>query len=156
MNRDSAGAAQVAAALRSIAARSVSPRDRFVARVGESFVPIATGDAARSIRILRSLRPTASIEDITWQPWESLGFERLGLARLLARSGQHADAMDVAAMLDSPQPVTYLHVLRPGLELRIELARRLGNSDLEKRLRDRLEALGSQDAGVGVRVSPSR
>jgi hypothetical protein len=124
--------------------------------VSESFAPIAAGDAARAVRILRSLRPTASIEDITWQPWESLGFERLGLARLLANSGQNVEAMDVAAMLDSPQPVTYLHVLRPGLELRIELARRLGDAELEKRLRARLDALGSRDAGVGTRVSPSR
>jgi serine/threonine-protein kinase len=156
MKRDSPSVAQVVAALRSIAARSGSPRDRFVARVSESFAPIAAGDAARAVRILRSLRPTASIEDITWQPWESLGFERLGLARLLANSGQNVEAMDVAAMLDSPQPVTYLHVLRPGLELRIELARRLGDADLEKRLRARLDALGSRDAGFGTRVSPSR
>jgi hypothetical protein len=73
---------------------------------------LAGGDSAGAMKLLQELVPTTGRGALTWNPWESLGGERLLLAELRLARGEFAEAMRVARNFDAPGPVPY--VLSPG------------------------------------------
>jgi tetratricopeptide (TPR) repeat protein len=127
-------------------ARAGSPRrDSLLAASLRARVTLARGDSTEALRQLRALTPTAtSHQDLTWNPWESLGGERLLLARLLLARGQAAGALEVASGFDSPVPVSYLMYLPASLSVRVQAAEQLGDTRLAQAGRARLAALALQ------------
>jgi eukaryotic-like serine/threonine-protein kinase len=120
-------------------------RDSLLAASLRARATLARGDSTEALRQLRALRPTAtSHQDLTWNPWESLGGERLLLARLLLARGQAAEALGVASGFDSPVPVSYLMYLPASLSIRVQAAEQLGDTRLAQAGRARLAALALQ------------
>jgi len=120
-------------------------RDSLLAASLRARATLARGDSAEALRQLRGLIPTAtSHQDLVWDPWESLGGERLLLARLLLARGQAAGALDVAGGFDSPVPVSYLMYLPASLSVRVRAAEQLGDTRLAQAARARLAALALQ------------
>jgi len=120
-------------------------RDSLLAASLRARATLARGDSAEAIRQLRALTPTAtSHQDLAWEPWESLGGERLLLARLLLARGQAAGALEVASGFDSPVPVSYLMYLPASLSVRVQAAEQLGDTRLALAGRARLAALALQ------------
>jgi serine/threonine-protein kinase len=117
--------------------------DSLLARVMAAHVTLTSGDTSGAISQLRALRPTAAYDGLEWQPWESLGYERLTLARLLLARGEAREAIHVAAQLDHPQPVIYLLYLRPSIELRLRAAQMIGDARLATQMRERLARLNA-------------
>jgi eukaryotic-like serine/threonine-protein kinase len=127
-------------------APSGSPRrDSLLAASLRARAALARGDSTDALRQLRALTPTAtSHQDLIWDPWESLGGERLLLARLLLARGQAAGALEVASGFDSPVPVAYLMYLPASLSVRVQAAEQLGDTRLAEADRARLAALALQ------------
>jgi serine/threonine-protein kinase len=125
----------------SIAARNaVTPnrRDSLLTASLEARLTLLRGDSAGALEQLRRLAPTAADgRDLTWNPWEALGGERLVLAELLLARGEALAALQVASNFDAPAAISYLPYLPASLTLRIKAAERLGDGKLADRLRRR-------------------
>jgi hypothetical protein len=124
-------------------------RDRLIAEILDAYAALAAADTAKAIELFRSLKATGRKRDISWQPWESLGAERMVLARLLEEQGRHEEAYRASATLDHPEPIIYPLYLRESLELRARAADALGWRDVAARHRARLEALRAPAHGAG-------
>jgi hypothetical protein len=118
-----------------------SRTNRLLNAAVDARVLVALGDSVGAIRLLRGLTPTGTRRDILWQPWESLGPERLLLAELLMRRGEFAGSRRVAAQLDATEPVTYPLYLRRSLELRALAADAMRDARGAADYRRRLSAL---------------
>ena len=119
-------------------------RDSLLAGSLAARATLALGDTTAAIERLGRLVPTTpSHQDLSWNPWESLGGERLLLAELLLARGKPAAAYEVAEAFDSPAPVAYLMYLPASLELRIRAAQQLGDYRLADRLAARRQLLRS-------------
>jgi hypothetical protein len=104
---------------------------------------LLVGDTVTALGRLQALAPDAPPDSIPWLLWEPLGFERIALVRLLLATDRPRDAIAVASVFDSPEPLVYLLFLPASLELRADAARELGDLRSERRYRDRLAALRS-------------
>jgi len=112
-------------------------------------VTLAQGDSAAALERLRRLEPTAENgSDLVWNPWESLGGERLLLARLLLAKGETVAALQTASIFDAPASITFLPYLPASLALRREAAELLGLRKLveESRRREALLVRNSTDS----------
>ncbi len=107
-------------------------------------VLLAQGDTSRAIEALRALRPKAHRPNLTWQPWLSLGYDWLVLARLLEQHGDYLGALRVATIADAPGSAANVTFLPANLELRERVARALGNVQLAEHLAARLEELSGR------------
>ena len=109
----------------------------------QAHVALSEGDTALAIRLLDGLTPTARRGSL-YYAWESLGFERLLLARLLLARGQYSDAYREASVFDSPGAANLIYplFLPASLEIRLEAARELGDQPAIERMESRLSALG--------------
>ena len=108
-----------AAALRELARRAQGG-GRLEAQLANALaarVALAAGDTAAALAGLSELRPSAPPSDIGWAPWETLGAERLLLARLRLARGDTTGARLVASGFDAAAPIDLLY-LRPSLEVR--------------------------------------
>jgi Tfp pilus assembly protein PilF len=133
----------IALALEKKADSSGSRRDRLLSRAINARLRLVEGDSTGATQALRALVPSGTRREIIWEPWESLGPERMALAELLYARGAYEEARRVATLLDSPEPVTYPLYLRRSLELRADIARKLNNSRMEVEYRRRLQRLSS-------------
>jgi hypothetical protein len=106
-------------------------------------VALAEGDTALAIELLDTLSPNVRRGSL-YRPWESLGFERLTLARLLVARGRFAEAYREATVFDSPGAANLIFpvFLPASLELRLEAARQLGDRAAAEIVQSRLSALG--------------
>jgi serine/threonine-protein kinase len=138
---DTVALGAISAALTRKADSTGARADSLMARVVAAHAILARGDSAAALDSIQALTPDAPLADIEWQPWESLGGERLLLARLLLSRGDYAGADGVASRLWSPQPVVYLTFLPAALEVRIQAAQSRGDQSQGERLRRRLTAL---------------
>jgi tetratricopeptide (TPR) repeat protein len=109
-----------------------------------AWAALARGDSAAALRLLLEAVPNATRTALQWQPWESLGGERMLLATLRFARGEYADGYRIAAGLDA-QPVPYLMYLPASLVLRLKAAERLGDGRAAEVARRRLVALGRED-----------
>jgi hypothetical protein len=124
------------------ASRADGRRDSLLAQSLAARAALARGDSAESLALLQALTPTAPTHaEITWNPWESLGGERLLLAQLLLARGEAQAALEVAANFDASQPIAYLIYLPASLSLRLRAAERLGDQKLVRVCQERLAAL---------------
>ena len=71
--------------------------------------------------------------------------EHLLAACLHLTRGEVRDAADEAALLEHPQPLSYVPFLAQSLRVRLEAARGLRNESMRAQLRQRLEDLGRSD-----------
>jgi tRNA A-37 threonylcarbamoyl transferase component Bud32 len=147
---DSRPLAAIAQVLRRKADSSAKRRDVLLAHLTEIGVQLVARDTAGAIRRLEALTPSAPRNDLAWQPWESLGNERMLLAELLRRRGDLKESARVAARLDATEPLIYPLYLRRSLALRLEIATALGDSRSAARIRARLEKL----TAAGRAMSP--
>jgi eukaryotic-like serine/threonine-protein kinase len=127
------------------AARSADREEALLARSVSARAALAGGDSTGAMTLLRELVPTTGRGALTWNPWESLGGERLLLAELRLARGEFAEAIRVARNFDAPAPVPYVLYLPASLKLRLRAALTLGDEGLAQRVRARLAALGRPD-----------
>ena len=146
--RDTAELASIQRIVESRADSSGARTDRLVAAEASARLSLLRGDTTRAIKELLALEPTARRNDITWMPWESLGAERMMLAELLLARGNARRAIDVATLIDAPEPAAYLYWLRFSLQLRVRAADQLHDARLAKSYRARLAQLDVEAARV--------
>lgn len=151
--RDEAALASIQRAIESRADSSGARMDRLVAGEVSARLKLVQGDSSVAIKQLRALKPTARRNDIAWQPWESLAAERMLLAELLLARGDARGAIDVASLLDAPEPAAYLYYLRQSLVLRARAAERLRDTPLMESYRARISQLDTSAALVADRRS---
>ncbi|MGW8266179.1 MAG: protein kinase domain-containing protein [Longimicrobiales bacterium] len=123
--------------------RTLGRRAILVAASLRAHVALAEADTAQAIMQLDGLSPNMRRGSLYF-PWESLGFERLVLARLHLAQGRHAEAYREAAAIDSPSAANLIYpvFLPQSLEIRLEAARALGDRRASTVLESRLRALG--------------
>jgi serine/threonine protein kinase/tetratricopeptide (TPR) repeat protein len=131
----------IASELRRRADSSNTRRDRLIANAVAARLPLLEGDTAAAITQLRALTPSATRQGIAWEPWESLGPERMLLAKLLRARGDCAGAGKVAAQLDATEPLAYPLYLRGSLDLRVRCASDMGDASLAAHYHRRLRSL---------------
>jgi len=116
-----------------------------MARSVEARATLANGDTSTALELFRQLMPNKRRTDFWW-PWESLPGESLAYAELLHASGDAVGALRIASNIDAPaRPLTDLVYLPASLALRLRIARQLGDTSLEERCSERLNALGRSD-----------
>jgi hypothetical protein len=113
--------------------------DRLLADAVTAHAALAAGDSAGALRRLRVLRPTAPPDSMPWSLAESLGPERLLLAQLLLANGEAREALAVANVFDSQEPLIYALYRPASLVVRQRAAEQLGNRTLARRFSDLLE-----------------
>jgi len=148
--RDSVALVSIQRAVESRADSTGARADKLVAAEGSARLSLLRGDSTRAIEQLMTLRPSGRRSDITWKPWESLGAERMMLAELLFARGDARRAIDIATLIDAPEPVAYLYWLRSSLRLRVRAAEQLHNTRLAESYRARLSYLDVNAARVAV------
>lgn len=137
---------EIAAILKDRADSSHSRRDILLSRAVSAQLPLLEGDTLGAVRALRALVPTAPRGEIEWQPWESLGPERMLLAELFFARRQFADARATAELLDATEPITYPLYLRRSLELRARAADAMNDARGAAQYRRRLARLSSSSS----------
>ena len=120
-------------------------RDALMGRALAARAVLARGDTARALVLLAALAPDTNRSPLTWDPWESLGGERMLLARLLFARGRYAECYRVASDFDAPEPVPYVMYVSASLALRMRAAERMGAPAAADAMRRRLLALGRED-----------
>jgi serine/threonine-protein kinase len=113
-------------------------RDQLIRDAIAARLTLVEGDSAGALKMLRALTPTGTRVELAWQPWESLGAERMELAKLLFARDSLQAALAVASQLDAAEPVIYPLYVRPSLVLRLRIAERLGQPRLAREYRRRL------------------
>jgi len=103
-------------------------------------------DTTRAMDLLSRLEPRGDIGDIGWQFLGPIPEERLLYAQLLLAKGRNAEALAVAGVFDSSQPMSYALYLPQSLEVRVRAAEVLGQSGWASSLRRRIVALGRRAA----------
>ena len=141
---------EIAMALRAKADSSASRRDKLLTRAVDARLRLLEGDSVGALALLRALAPTASRGELAWQPWESLGGERLLFAELLFARGQFAETRKVAEQLDATEPITYPLYMRAGLDLRSRSAAAMKDFRSAEQYRRRLTQL----SGKRVELAP--
>ena len=116
-------------------------RDRLVRDAITARLTLLEGDSATALRMFLSLSPSATRQQLAWNPLESLGPERIELAKLLFARGRLEEAFGVATQLDATEPLTYPLYLRESLTLRLRIAEAMKNARLSADLRRRITAL---------------
>jgi Flp pilus assembly protein TadD len=147
------GAAEARAIADTLAARAAQSADREETLLAQSVAAraaLARGDSAGALKLLQELVPTTGRGALIWNPWESLGGERLLLAQLRLAHGEFAEAIRIARNFDAPAPVPYVLYLPASLTLRLRAALALGDERLAQRIRARLLALGRRDLAADV------
>jgi hypothetical protein len=132
---------QIAQVLKVKADSSGLRRDRLVRDAITARLRLLQGDSVAALRMLLSLTPSATRQQLAWSPWESLGPERIELAKLLFARGRLEEAFSVATQLDATEPLTYPLYLRESLTLRLRIAEAMKNAKLSADLRRRITAL---------------
>ncbi len=126
-------------------ARRGARQERLMARSITARATLARGDSAAALTLLAGLAPDTTRTPLTWDAWESLGGERLLLARLLFAKGRYAESYRVASDFDAPDPVPYVMYVPASLALRMHAAERLGKAAAVEVMRRRLQTLGRDD-----------
>lgn len=110
-------------------------------------VAAQSGDTTTALQRLRALSPTAPHYSYLQRTFESLGYERLILARLLLAKGGFEECRQVAEVFDAPGAASLIFpvFLPASLELRLHAAVALGDVDAAGRIRERLTELGRED-----------
>ena len=132
---------EISQILQSRAALSHTRADVLASKAVAARLKLAEGDSTAALQMLRNLVPNAKRAEIAWQPWESLGPERLTLAELLFANGQLEEARRAATLLDATEPLTYPLYLRQSLMLRIHVAEALNDRKLLDEYQTRLREL---------------
>ncbi|HSE27774.1 MAG TPA: hypothetical protein VLA95_06050, partial [Gemmatimonadales bacterium] len=91
---------------------------------------LARADTTTAVARLAELRPAAPLDALGWAPWETLGAERILLARLRLARGDTGGARLVASGFDAAAAPIDLLYLRQSLELRSAA----GDPDARRRL----------------------
>jgi hypothetical protein len=121
--------------------------DSLLARSLAAQQSLALGDTVLALEQLRAMTPTASETAlIAWNPWESLGYERLLITEILVRQRKYPEAIQVAAGFDAPGPLVYAIYLPAALRLRLQAAEQWQEQSLARECRRRLVALEKRPA----------
>ncbi|MBI2404490.1 MAG: protein kinase [Gemmatimonadetes bacterium] len=144
----SAEAGVIADSLAAWAARRSARREALMAKSVAARALLAGGDSTTALKPLLALVPDTVRGGLQWSPWESLGGERLLLARLRFARGEFAEGYRVAAGFDGP-PVPHVMYLAASLVLRMSAAERLADRRAADAMQRRLLALGRQDLVKG-------
>ncbi len=123
-----------------------SRMDSVLGSSARALTALSSGDTATAIDILQAITPTAPHQRLIWDPWESLGPERLLLAKLLLKDGSAEKAMQVASYLASPAALPYVHHLPASIAVRLQAAAQLGFGALVGSQRRRLATLKGPDS----------
>jgi hypothetical protein len=134
---------------------SRTEKDTLIHRAMAARLVLLRADTARALALLGALEPRGEAADIGWDFWAALGEERLLLARLLLAKGRAGEALRVAGVFDSQQPISYVLYLPASLEVRIRAAEVLGRHDVGRVLLARMENLRSAGGSARMEGTPS-
>lgn len=137
---DTTGAKEVAVVLNRQADSAQDQSTHQAAAILQADLALALGDTARAMALLAALHMRVDQQQLVYSPWQSLGFERLLLAQLLAARGDDKGVIRTCAALESSQPIVFLLYRFDCDSLRAAAAERLGDMELARRLRSRLAA----------------
>jgi hypothetical protein len=141
--RDAASLGAVLGEASALAARGGDPRDSLLVRNLEARRALLSGDSAAALRQLQALSPQDTRTEIQWDLFAPLTAERLETVRLLLAAGRLREALEATRALDHLQPLANLLYQHQAAELRLEVAKRLGDDGEVRAARARLEALGA-------------
>ena len=108
---------------------------------------LARADTAAAIAILAETSPAAPKDLIPWTPWESLVADRILLAQLYLARNRPYEAIEEASVVDAPAVLADIVFLPTSLRIRIEAADLVGDQQLARESRRRLETLQSGAPG---------
>ena len=152
---DQATAAELREALiRRDTPRSPQPTARYLADALGAHLLLASGDTGRAISAFQRLAPRVPSDSLNWSQELPLAVERIVLARLLLDRGQHAAAIETAALFDHPAPMVYVAFIPASLSIRLRAAEQSGRTADAERYRTRLRNLQAGGAMQSV-VPPS-
>jgi serine/threonine-protein kinase len=147
---DSARVSAIARHLDAWAARTGTRFDSLLARSMRAHAAAARGDTMAAVAQLLDVWPNApAAGSLAWSVAESLGPDRLLLARLLLAEGRFRQALEVATAFDAPASVIYPLYLAASLEVRARAAEALGDERLARQYRRRLHAFTGRAAPSG-------
>lgn len=106
---------------------------------------LADGDTTRALVLLSSIPVTGTRTSLAYDIGAGFPAERLVAACIHQKRGEYAEAAELAASLEHPQPTSYVPFLAASLRLRMEAARGLGDDSAHERIRARLLDLGRSD-----------
>ncbi len=121
-------------------------RASLIAASLRAHIALADNDTVAAMRLFRELYPNVRRGSL-YYAWESLGFERLTMARLLLARGRYSEAYHEASTIDSPGAANLVYpvFLPASLEIRREAARGLGDLVGVERMEARIRALGRRE-----------
>jgi len=122
---------------------------RVLARALRGHAALARGDTAAAITYLDGLAPVARKDRLQWEAWQSLGVERITLARLLLARGLYRQAIRTAGAFDAPAAIPFAAFVPASLVIRLRAARASGRTRLAEDCQARLTALGRADMIAG-------
>jgi serine/threonine-protein kinase len=135
-------AAALDAAREFASGQAATATDSLLVEVLTAWNAIARADTSAAIAALEALTPVEPATGLAWGVWEGLGAERFALARLYLDRGDYARAIEVAEVLDHPQPIAFLPFRPESLRVRATAAEALGQEADAAAYRQRLERLG--------------
>jgi len=118
-----------------------TPSDSLLVDVLSAWVALVQADTATAIDRFAALTPVAPPSELEWGIWQSLGAERLMLARLWLARGEYENALRVAEYIDHAQPVIYIAYLPESLRVRVQAAEALGHGSEAAEYRRRQDQL---------------
>lgn len=160
---DAGRPASAAAAARELKARADTADAPEVVRAGRiltqsvrAHAALAAADTVTALGLLDSLlrTPVPGNEETQWNIALPRGLDRLAFARVLFARGDYRQALEVAAVFDSPAPSVYLLYLPASLRLRADAAAALGDRPLASSFQARLDALRTSTT-VAIHAGPT-
>ena len=125
-------------------------RESPLARSLEGRLALARSDTAAAIAILAANAPAAPKHLIPSMPWQSLVADRILLAQLYLARRLPYEAIETASVVDAPAVLADIVFLPMSLRIRAEAADMVGDQQLARESRQRLEAL----TGAGKALAP--
>ena len=123
-------------------------RDAPLTRSLRARLSLARRDTTAAIATLAANAPTAPRRLISGFPWESLVADRILLAQLYLARRLPYEAIEAASVVDAPAVIADIVFLPTSLKIRAEAADQVGDQQLARTSRRRLDALqGGETVG---------
>ncbi|HSM04967.1 MAG TPA: protein kinase [Longimicrobiales bacterium] len=129
--------------------------DSLLVEVIAAWDAFARADTSAAIARLEALAPVDTPVNLAWGLWQGLGAERMLLARLYLEQREFERAIQVAGVLDHPQPMAFLPYRPESLRIRVEAAEALGRRADAAAYRQRLDGLREDPIAAGDRSPQS-
>jgi len=133
---------------------TATAKDTLLVDVLVAWHAMAEADTAAAISALEALTPVDPPTGLAWRVWEGLGAERVLLAQLYLARGDFERAIEVATVLDHPQPIAFLPFRPQSLRIRAAAAEALGQEADASAYSQRLDRFRGESTEPAGEASP--